>query len=57
MTASKLTRERAQEILGRGRIDDARLVAVLATGATEDELVEAMAARNGSGSAPSSSVR
>ena len=40
--AARLTRERVQEILGRGRLDDARLVAVLGVGANEDELIEAV---------------
>jgi hypothetical protein len=40
--SAKLTRERVQEILGRGRLDDARLVAVLGVGASEDELIEAV---------------
>ena len=42
MATSKLTRERVRAILGRDRIDDARIIAVLATDATEDELVEAI---------------
>jgi hypothetical protein len=40
--AAKLTRDKVYEIVGRGRLDDAQLAAVIATGANEDELLEAM---------------
>ncbi len=49
--AAKLTRDKVYEVIGRGRLDDAQLAEVIATGANEDELLEAMnrAARIGVG--------
>ncbi len=40
--AARLTRDKVHEIVGRGRLDDAQLAAVIATGANADELLEAM---------------